>query len=152
MSVDFRKSIVKKMTTDDVDAVYEIEMQSFTSPWSKCSFVQEINQNKLARYWVIKLDDKVIGYGGCWLIVGEAHITNIAICTQYRNMGFGRRLVSGMIQDMINEDVNSVTLEVRKSNYIAQQMYKSMGFKIEGLRKNYYDSPNEDALILWKRI
>ncbi len=152
MNGNLKKVIVKRMSSEDVTDVHKIEMGSFSSPWSEQSFVQEINQNHLARYWVIEFENKIIGYGGCWMIVDEAHITNIAIKDEYRGMGFGKKLVMGMMDDMMGEDVHSVTLEVRKSNHIAQKMYKSLGFKIEGLRKNYYDTPNEDALILWKRI
>ncbi len=138
------------MHIEDVEAVYAIERNTFSTPWTEDAFVNEIKLNHLARYWVIKLNDVIIGYGGCWFIVDEAHITNIAIDGTYRGRGFGKYLVQCMINDVKDQGINAATLEVRSSNDIAINMYQSVGFKIEGVRKNYYDSPNEDALILWK--
>ncbi len=143
---------VYPMTFEDVDAVHNIEEDSFSVPWSKDSFVQEIRFNRLANYWVMKLDDEVIGYGGCWFVIDEAHVTNIAIHKKYRGNGYGKMLVLAMMKDVQKQGIKAIGLEVRKSNEIARTMYESMGFKMERVRKNYYDSPKEDALVLWKSL
>ncbi len=152
MQINSDSILVRDMTLTDVEDVFRIENQSFSSPWDKESFIQEVQNNHLARYWVILLDDLLIGYGGCWFIIDEAHITNIAIDKKYRGLGMGKKLVQCMIEDMKKQDIASTTLEVRKSNEVALNMYRSMGFSMEGVRKNYYEKPREDALILWKKF
>lgn len=85
--------ISRKMKVEDIDRVFEIETNSFTTPWSKESFHQELIENTLAEYYVLELDDYIIGYGGMWLIIDEIHITNIAIDTPFRGHGYSLSLI-----------------------------------------------------------
>ncbi len=137
------------MLIDDVDDVYKIEVDSFYRPWTKNAFIEELNSNSCAKYIVAVEGDKIIGYGGMWLIINEAHITNIAIDKIYRRKKAGTLILIALMKlayEML--EIKKMTLEVRMSNNIAQLMYEKYGFKCKGLRKKYY-ADKEDALIMW---
>ena len=97
------------------------------------------------------MDNKVIGFAGLWTIVDEGHITNIAVHPDYRGKGIGSKLVKSLIDNSKDWYINDLTLEVRYSNKIAQNLYKKYGFIEEGIRKNYYADNKEDAVIMWRR-
>lgn len=143
---------VRLMTLEDVDAVHEIESRCFSTPWSKESFVQEITSNNLARYMVLELEGQIIAYGGFWIVVDEAHITNIAVDPSMRRRGLGKILVKGMIEEIEKTDLDNVTLEVRASNTPAYNLYEGFGFVEAGRRLGYYQSPKEDAIIMWLKL
>ena len=100
---------------------------------------------------VAEVNNKVVGFAGLWAICNEGHITNIAVHPNYRGQGIGSKLVESLIENSSSWYINSLTLEVRASNKIAQNLYKKYGFKEEGMRKHYYQDNNEDAIIMWKR-
>lgn len=133
-----------------IDEIVAISKLSFRSIWDKNSFIEELN-NGFARYVVALKDDIVIGYGGMWVIIDEGHITNIAVHPEFRGNGIGSLIVESLINICTIEHVPSLTLEVRKSNFIAQNLYKKYGFTEEGLRPKYYGDNQEDAIIMWKR-
>ncbi len=143
---------VREMLESDIDRVLEIEKESFSPPWSREAFLLELTKNILAKYIVVEVDGKVVGYGGIWLILDEGHITNIAIDKEYRGLGLGDKLLEGLIQLCIDRDIKVITLEVRKSNEVAKELYKKHGFKECGIRPGYYTNNNEDAIIMWKTI
>ncbi|OPZ70726.1 MAG: ribosomal-protein-alanine N-acetyltransferase [Firmicutes bacterium ADurb.Bin456] len=145
MDVTFRKMCLKHL-----DEVLEIEKVSFPSPWSRNAFVSEITQNEFACYIVAIAGEKVAGYGGMWLILDEAHITNVAVHTAYRMNRVGGMLMLELIRRAILRGVDRMTLEVRPSNHVARRLYNSLGFKDIGRRKRYYTDTNEDAIIMWK--
>ena len=95
------------------------------------------------------LSRRLVGYAGLWLMVDEAHITAIAVAPAYRGFGIGELLMLGMID--ISQDIGAqyLTLEVRVSNTLAQNLYRKYGFKETGVRRRYYSDNNEDALIMW---
>lgn len=132
-----------------IDDIVNIERLSFNDPWSRSSFSGEL-ENPAARYLVAIIGGKVAGYGGYWKILNEAHITNIAVHPEYRNQGIGSDLLMAMISLALKEGIEAMTLEVRRSNKIAQSIYVKYGFKKVGIRKNYYQDNGEDALIMWK--
>ncbi|SHH36202.1 ribosomal protein S18-alanine N-acetyltransferase [Tepidibacter thalassicus] len=142
---------VRYLTKNDIDKIVELEKLCFVTPWTKGAFEQEL-KNKLARYIVIEKDNTIVAYGGIWLIVDEGHITNIAVHPDYRGIGLGNKIVNALIDECIKNDVTSMTLEVRKSNITAQNLYKKHGFEIAGIRPDYYKDTHEDALIMWKEI
>lgn len=144
--------IIREMNVDDIDDVLEVEKVSFSTPWSKESFIQEVKENKLARYIIAQVDEKVVAYGGMWLILDEAHITNVAVATGFRNMGIGQMIIDGLINICNELIINHMTLEVRKSNYPAIKLYKNNGFVEIGTRPGYYADTKEDAIIMWKEI
>lgn len=144
--------VLREMELRDLDEVMEIEEKTFTTPWSRKSFEMEIKDNLLSKYIVAEIDEKVVGYGGMWLIVDEAHITNVAVDEAYKGQSIGNYLMIGMIKYCMDHDIARMTLEVRVSNTPAINLYKKHGFKEAGIRKNYYADDKEDALVMWKTI
>lgn len=142
---------ITPLKVEHVDSVEVIDRLSFATPWSRESIVREIEGNKFAKYITVMKVDDVIGYAGMWIILDEGHITNIAVHPEYRGIGAGTILMEGLTCICREDNINSLTLEVRKSNIIAQNLYKKFGFKEEGVRKNYYIDNKEDAIIMWKR-
>lgn len=142
---------IRLMNENDVDDILEIEKKSFSTPWSKEAFEMEM-ENKLAKYVVIEVDGKIIGYGGIWLILDEGHITNVAIDPYFRGKGYSNHLVKGIIDLCLTNNIDRMTLEVRKSNVVAQNLYKKYGFEECGIRPGYYADNKEDAVIMWCNI
>ena len=138
----------RRMTLEDVPQVHEIELKTFHTPWSYQSFVDEMTTNKCARYIVAEEDGKVLGYAGAWMIFDEGHITNIAVDESVRGKGIGAGVTKALMQYAANLGVQYMTLEVRRSNIVAQNLYKKMGFIELGVRKRYYEDNGEDARIM----
>lgn len=143
--------VVQKMTSNDIDDVSEVEKLSFKTPWSKEAFENEISGNLIARYVVAKMDGRIIGYGGMWLIIDEGHVTNVAVHPDFRGMHIGDLIISALINLANKEGAAAMTLEVRRTNYIAQNLYKKYGFEPYGIRPKYYADSGEDAVIMWKK-
>ena len=139
--------IYRRMTLEDVPQVHEIELKTFHTPWSYQSFVDEMTTNKCARYIVAEEDGRILGYAGAWLIFDEGHITNIAVDEAYRGRGVGAGVTKALMQYAANMGVQYMTLEVRRSNTVAQNLYKKMGFIELGVRKRYYEDNGEDAYL-----
>lgn len=139
--------IIRRMTMADVDGVAAVEAATFPTPWSRDAFASEMN-NVAARYLVAEKDGKIIGFAGAWIILDESHVTNIAVYKEERGQGIGRKLTEGLMQYLSNLGAAYATLEVRKSNEVAQNLYVSLGFIKLGVRKRYYEDNGEDALIM----
>ena len=139
--------LIRRMTIDDVDQVHAIESATFARPWTREDFVKEMTANSCARYLVAEMDDKIIGFAGAWIVLDEAHVTNIAISREFRGMGYGKALTKALLQYAANLGVCYTTLEVRKSNERAQKLYQALGFEYVGTRKKYYEDNGEDALL-----
>ncbi len=139
----------RQMTVADIPAVVGIEREAFTAPWSPEAFVNELTHNHFARYTVMELEGEIIGYGGMWTIVDEAHVTNVAVRSIYRGRGYGERLMRVLQEKAVAYGAVAMTLEVRVSNETAQNLYRKLGFKASGLRPKYYTDNQEDALIMW---
>lgn len=155
MSVTKPRVIIRKMELKDINKVCEIENVSFPTPWSPYAFSCEVLDNNFANYLVITLEEnpeKIIGYGGMWVILDEAHITNIAIAPEYRGQRLGQLLLLELMKIALQKGAENITLEVRVSNTGAQKLYKRLGFEKAGIRKGYYLDTKEDALIMWKNL
>jgi len=144
--------IVRKMEVADINSVVDIEENCFPIPWTKNTFLTELTKNKLAKYCVVEVDGVVAAYGGMWLVVDEAHITNIAVHPKYRGKGIGKKVVEGLIEEGHKINIYRMTLEVRRSNLTAQGLYKKLGFVLCGIRPGYYQDNEEDALIMWRDL
>lgn len=138
---------IRRMTLADVDAVHALEEAIFPHPWTREDFVKEMTQNACARYLVAEQNGKVIGFAGAWMVLDEAHVTNIAVEQSCRGQGIGKALTAALMQYASNLGVVYATLEVRRSNAVAQALYKSLGFVYVGVRKRYYEDNGEDAFI-----
>lgn len=140
---------IKRMQKTDVDAVIAIEEKVYGDHhWSKESFLDELS-NELARYYCVFNEDKLIAYCGCWQILEEVHVTNIAVSPEFRKCHIGETLLMKIIDDCYKNMAKYITLEVRIGNLPAISLYKKYGFKSLGVRKGYYQDNNEDALIMW---
>ena len=142
--------LVRPMTIADVDGVMAVEKDSFATPWSRSAFEEELAQNRLARYLVAEENGQVVGYAGMWLVINEAHVTNVAVSGTSRGAGIGRLLMETLMGLARENGMGSMTLEVRVSNAVARHLYETLGFAEAGIRKNYYSETKEDALILWR--
>lgn len=147
MNVQFRK-----MTLEDIDDVYAIEVSSFTTPWTKDAFYKELVENTLAAYFVVEDENKLVAYGGMWQIMDELHITNIAVAKGSRGKGYSKVLMDGLIDYGKKYAFKHMTLEVRQSNNVAIALYEKYGFESVGIRPKYYMDTNEDALVMWKEL
>ena len=140
---------IRRMTVDDIPQVCLIENVTFTPPWSEDSFHREMTEHACARYLVAVSDDgAILAYAGAWMILDEGHITNIAVAPEHRGHGVGRAVTEALMQYAANLGVQYMTLEVRRSNLVAQALYKSVGFIELGVRKRYYEDNQEDALLM----
>lgn len=144
--------IIREMTIEDIDQVIEIEKESFSTPWSRDAFINEIRDNVLAIYVVVEVDGKVVGYGGFWRILDEAHITNIAVKKECRGKGVGDVIIIGIIDYCEKNNIPNITLEVRESNISAQNLYRKHKFSSYGVRPGYYTDNGEDAVIMWRKM
>lgn len=140
----------RKMVNDDLDRIAQLEVICFRSPWTKGMLKSEL-KNKASHYHVIELGGKIIAYAGMWVILNEAHITNVAVDPDFRGRGFGRDIMLLSMREALLFGAEQMTLEVRKTNTIAQKMYASLDFEVAGTRKRYYQDTGEDALILWNK-
>jgi [ribosomal protein S18]-alanine N-acetyltransferase len=192
--------VIEPMQIDDIQAVMEVERQSFTMPWPSHAYRRELKENRLARYivarrtfpgpdifgprgaqsepegvvthstarrgllgWITDIlgnsnppgpvaderAQRVVGYAGLWLMVDEAHVTSIAVASAYRGLGIGELLFLSLVDISRSIGAQYMTLEVRVSNTLAQNLYRKFGFKETGVRRRYYSDNNEDALIMW---
>lgn len=136
------------MTEADIDAVHAIEEATFAVPWSREAFVKEVTQNLCARYMVLREEGIPIAYAGTWLVMDEGHVTNIAVRSDRRGRGYGEMVTRALIQLCADTGMTWMTLEVRRGNEAAQNMYKKLGFIEVGYRKRYYADNGEDALVM----
>jgi ribosomal-protein-alanine N-acetyltransferase len=140
---------IQPMATSDVAAVTRIERASFSTIWPSDAFYNELSTNKLAHYFVGRYDDRVVAYGGIWVILEDSHVTTLAVDPEYRGRRFGEVLLLRLIDEAIERGAAWITLEVRESNVVAQRLYRKYGFTTVTMRSGYYSDDNESALIMW---
>lgn len=140
------------MRKEDIDQVLAIEQASFSQPWSKNLFLSEFRSMKVSTLLVALAQDpairRVAGYIVFWNVEDEMHILNLAVAPGYRRHGVARRLVLAGIKRAYKKGAKRGFLEVRASNTAAQKLYSGLGFTGSFVRRNYYDSPVEDAVIM----
>jgi [ribosomal protein S18]-alanine N-acetyltransferase len=142
------KVTIDAMRLEDLDEVQRIEEASFTTPWPPNAYRSELMTNRLASYLVARVDGRIVGYGGMWLMVDEAHITTFAVHPGWRRQRIGERLLLAFLDLARDRHAREATLEVRLSNLGARRLYEKYGFRPVGLRPRYYSDNNEDALIM----
>lgn len=141
---------LRDMTVDDLGGVHEVERLSFKTPWSTNAFLRELTENIYADYLVAMVGDRVVGYAGMWVVIDEAHVTNVAVHPDFRGRHIGERMMFDLFARAKQRGAARMTLEVRTSNDVAKHLYEKHGFVARGLRKNYYSDTGEDAIIMWK--
>lgn len=143
---------IRKMVLDDIKDVMRVDQVSFSNPWTEDIFQLEIEKNDHAHYYVMTLENKIIGYAGMWVVIDDAQITNIAILPEFRGFQLGEKLFNFLCKQAIVMGVTRLSLEVRASNTIAQKMYRKFGLVPGGVRKNYYTDNREDAIVMWVNL
>lgn len=144
---------IDPLRLEDVPEIEDIDRRSFSTPWPPNAYAREL-ENGLARYFVLRrVDDadaigRTLGFAGLWLVADEAHLMTIAVRPEERGQGYGERLFLHAIETAIAAGTDSLTLEVRESNAVAQHLYRKYGLVAVGRRKNYYRDPQEDALLM----
>lgn len=138
---------ILKMQKEHIEQICEIEKECFAHPWSYKSLFDELS-NPNAYFLCAVQNNFVVGYVGMYCIFPEGYITNIAVSKKFRQQGIGKQLLASICNYAKQNNFDFITLEVRKSNKIAISLYESFNFKVVGLRKNFYSTPCEDALLL----
>jgi ribosomal-protein-alanine N-acetyltransferase len=133
---------------DHLPAILVIEKLANSAPWSERSFRNEFD-NPHGIFRVAILNGEVVGYGGVWLVVDEAHVTTIAVAEEQRRLGIGRRLMIEMLNQSKSSGMVCSTLEVRAGNAAAIHLYERLGYSRSALRKAYYPDNREDAVVMW---
>lgn len=141
---------ISPLTKEWLDQVCALEEEAFSMPWHRESFLEMI-ESPSACYLVALVGERVVASCGLREIVGEGEITNVVTAPDFRKKGIGRKLLGRLLEEGAARGISAFTLEVRCSNQAAISLYHSLGFKEEGKRKNFYEKPREDALIMWKR-
>lgn len=144
--------VFRGMKLDDLEDVLQVEKESFPTPWSREAFQNELTQNHFAHYMIAEMDGEMAGYCGMWMIVDEAHITNIAVRPKFQGKKIGEQLLREMMKMAKWLGAARMTLEVRISNKIAQNLYAKLGFSLHGVRPKYYTDNMEDAYIMWVEL
>jgi ribosomal-protein-alanine N-acetyltransferase len=137
------------MSESDIEEVHAIEKQCFTTPWTMNSLKHELN-NKDAILKIAMYNNRIIGYVCLRTLLYTTHVFDIAVVPDFRRMGIATMLMNNVLEELwnIKPDVKTVTLEVRESNKPAIELYKKLGFRVAGRRKDYYIKPREDAIVM----
>lgn len=142
---------IRLMAEEDVDRVFNIETQIFSKPWTKQDFINSMSDRH--NIYVVAEDEnkEIVGYCGIWGVLDEGQITNVAVRPEDQGQGIGFAMLTELLKMAKNEGLQQYTLEVRKSNLKAIKLYERLGFVEEGIRKDFYDKPVEDGIIMWLR-
>jgi ribosomal-protein-alanine N-acetyltransferase len=140
--------LIRRMKLDDIPAVHEIDVLSFSLPWPERSFRFELTGNPTSRGWVTEVDGRVAAVLVLWFIIDEAHIATIAVHPDFRRQGLGEQILLHALRAVQDEGARRAFLEVRAGNTAAQALYRKYGFEVTGVRRGYYKDNNEDALLM----
>jgi ribosomal-protein-alanine N-acetyltransferase len=141
---------IRSMKEEDLAQAALLEQKIFSQPWSIKSLEDAIRQ-KDNIYLVAYLPKALAGYCGLWGVAGEGQIYNVAVAEEYRNRKIGESMMKELLNRGRKAGLCAFTLEVRKSNQSALRLYEKLGFETAGIRKNFYELPTEDAVIMWLR-
>lgn len=144
--------VIRFMEIRDLKKVLVIEKESFSAPWTQSLFFSELTNNRYAKYFVLEKENEVAGYLGLWHQGSNFHITNLAVSIKLRRRGYGEKLLKFIEKIALINKINKISLEVRRSNCIAQEMYKKYGYKVMRVLRNYYQEEKEDALVMEKKV
>lgn len=139
--------MICKMTVEDINAVFKIEADSFSMPWSETSFKESLLREDTL-FLVAKEGDEIFGYIGMYFSFDEGEITNVAVSKEWRKQGIGKKLLESIKEAGREQNLSKIFLEVRVSNEGARALYYGSGFKELGIRKNFYERPREDAILM----
>ena len=144
-------TVARAITREELGEVAALQRRSFTNAWGAEAIQWELEHTDVARLYTARVDGRLVGYCACWIVFDELHINSIAIDDAWRRRGVARSLLTEVFRDAFGAGARMATLEVRQSNTAARHLYENLGFAVEGVRRNYYQDPREDGLILWHR-
>lgn len=139
---------IELMRLCDLARVEEIDRRCYPLPWQRSIYETELS-NRAACYLIARSPQEVVGYGGCWVVGDEGHLTTLAVDPLFRGRRIGERLLLCLMEEVVLRRASHVTLEVRESNCPAQQLYRKYGFRNAAIRKRYYTDTGENALVMW---
>jgi ribosomal-protein-alanine N-acetyltransferase len=135
----------------DLQGILEIDETSFLRPWTREMYEAELENPTVTRIFVVRTSVvRVAGYCATWFLMPELHINNLAVRPACRRHHLATRLLERVLQTAEEAGGERATLEVRRSNHAARALYEGLGFRVRGVRRDYYTEPVEDALILWR--
>ncbi|MBQ8510259.1 MAG: ribosomal protein S18-alanine N-acetyltransferase [Clostridia bacterium] len=140
--------LIRKAEPSDIPALCALERECFSLPWSEKGF-EDFFANDCSRALAAEADGRVVGYVGMYLICGEGEITNLAVAASCRRQGIGEALMTELSQ---TEGLERLLLDVRQSNTAARALYEKCGFKVDGIRRRFYEKPAEDAVLMSRTI
>ena len=139
----------EKVSDEDIRSLANIESACFSSPWKESSFRDSLkNSNTVWRFFLIKDGDLPVGYGGLYSVIDEAFVTNIAVMPDFRRKGVASVILKNIISYCRKSNIKKIMLEVRVSNNAAVSLYRKFGFAVDGVSKNHYSAPAEDAFLM----
>ena len=150
--------VIEPMTKEHIAQVVEIEKQSFSMPWSEAAFLESFSYDHAMFLAAVDYEhtnarkSRVAGYIGMYKVLNEGDITNIAVSPEYRGMGVGLSLMNSLKELARQKDIDNLILEVRESNHTAIHLYEKAGFCRAGIRKNFYEKPVENAIIMYMKL
>jgi [ribosomal protein S18]-alanine N-acetyltransferase len=137
-------SIERTLSLADLDEILAIEQASFTNPWTRDMYLRELQNPDVSFLWVLRSPDTgIVAFCSFWLVLDEVHINNLAVRGDFRGQGVGKTLLERVL-------IEAASRGARRSNEAARRLYERLGFEVAATRPNYYASPPEDALILWR--
>src|SRR3954454_11039761 len=142
---------IEPLTHADIDDVLAIEEAAFTNPWTRAMYLTEL-ENRNVSYCFIARDAsrRALGFCSFWHILDELHINNLAVLPEFRRQAIGSELLTFVLKKGRDLGATRATLEVRRSNDAARELYERFGFTVASVRHGYYSKPVEDALVLWR--
>lgn len=141
---------IRDMQIDDLEQVMPIETENFSVPWTKTGFFTFLIRED-AIFLVAEDDQEILGYCGVLTVLDEGDITNVAVRKDRQGEGIGKLLVQELIKKAYDAGVTTIHLEVRESNTPAIRLYEKLGFERLGVRRNYYEAPAEDGIMMVRR-
>lgn len=143
---------IRPMLTTDIPTVVQIDHASFTLPWTERSFHYEVSSNENSIPLVAVQGEGenafIVGFIVVWVIIDEAHIGSVAVSEPYRRFGVGEALIRAGLEQACSRGALQALLEVRANNVGALELYKKLGFKVDGVRSRYYEDNHEDAILM----
>ncbi|MBR9988236.1 MAG: ribosomal protein S18-alanine N-acetyltransferase [Gemmatimonadetes bacterium] len=139
--------VLRDMSPADVPAVAALERAAYTMPWSEATF-RGLIRRRDAEMITAEAGGAVVGYAAFWCVVDQGELGNVCVSDEWRSHGLGSRLVEEVIRRAAQRGVHEVFLEVRPSNGVARRLYERLGFRPVGRRRDYYQAPAEDAIVL----
>ena len=143
--------LIREASIDDAKYISYIEDECFSLPWSEKSLSESMALDNYI-FLLAVVDYEISGYIGLYIAIDEGDITNIAVKEKYRKQGIANKLLEVMIERCKQRKIININLEVRESNFAAIKLYEKFGFENLGIRKNFYEKPLENAMIMQKHI